>query len=238
MQGRHLASEPQCYELERAEFETIGNLVRLCGCTNDEFEFDPENISDIRDFSNTFMADGTAPSTLSLTNLVWAWGQFLDHILVATVDDEEGEEFDIVLTAPGEQPATMTLGRVIVDEDPETMCRMPRVTTRPLVDAGTVYGPDEEFLQRTLRAPHSCRLRTSEGDFLPVTAEADGSGQHRFIAGDNRVDEHSVLASMHTIFVREHNRLCDVMDADRSFSGLSVDEKFEKARAVRPSHLP
>ena len=37
-----------------------------------------------------------------------------------------------------------------------------------------------------------------------------------------------------TIFVREHNRLCDVMDADRSFSGLSVDEKFEKARAVRP----
>ena len=195
MQGRSLTSEPECYELERAEFESIGNLVRLCGCTNDEFEFDPENINDIRGFSNTFMADGTALSTRGFSNLVWAFGQFLDHILVATVEEEgEGPEFEIVLTAPGERPATMTLGRVVADEDPDTMCRMPRVTTIPLIDAGTVYGPDEEFLQRTLRAPHSCRLRTSEGDFLPVTAEADGSGQHRFIAGDNRVDEHSVLA--------------------------------------------
>lgn len=68
---------------------------------------------------------------------------------------------------------------------------------------------------------------------LPVTSEKV-KGKYLFVAGDARVGEHSMLTSMHTCFMREHNRLCRVMMTDTSFSGMSVDDMFTRARNVRP----
>lgn len=86
------------------------------------------------------------------------------------------------------------------------------------------------YVQSTLRESTGCRMRTSKGDLLPVTTGEDKTGKHRLIAGDSRVNEHGVLASMHTVWLREHNRVCDAMDGD---SSMSDDEKFEVARSVR-----
>ena len=55
----------------------------------------------------------------------------------------------------------------------------------------------------------------------------------RFVAGDARVDEHAVLTAMHTVWLREHNRLCDFMNASPAFSKMSDEDKFTRARAVR-----
>lgn len=45
-------------------------------------------------------------------------------------------------------------------------------------------------------------MKVSPGNHLPII-----DGFHR--AGDIRAIENTILASYHTIFLREHNRLCD-----------------------------
>lgn len=72
-------------------------------------------------------------------------GQFLDHDLVATLDDHDGQSFPIEITDDG-QTATMQLTR-LKKEGEVGQCKTPINTVTPQIDAGTVYSPDEEYLQ-------------------------------------------------------------------------------------------
>jgi peroxidase len=83
-------------------------------------------------------------------------------------------------------------------------------------------------VQNVLRATNSSKMRTSVGNLVPVTTTGETGGGIRFVAGDARVNEHAVLTSMHTAWLREHNRLCDSM----ANLTMSEDEKFERAKAV------
>jgi Animal haem peroxidase len=87
-------------------------------------------------------------------------------------------------------------------------------------------------VQNVLRLNGSCKMRTSAGNLVPVTTQADAGGKNFFVAGDARVNEHAVLTSMHVAWLREHNRLCDAMPKT-----MSEDVKFEKAKAVWISHV-
>jgi hypothetical protein len=138
----------------------------------------------------------------------------------------------------------MTLHRL--DADQAGVCRAPKTVNTPLIDAGPIYGSSKEHLQNTLRAPNSCNLRTSAGNLLPVTTKPNANtNRHDFVAGDSRVSEHAMLTSLHTIWVREHNRVCDVLARQASpdsvtttfaanpSPALTVDQMFEKARKVQ-----
>lgn len=90
------------------------------------------------------------------------------------------------------------------------------------IDAGTVYSNSEETL-RSLRAFEGGRLKMlpvfdefNMKELLPLKLEAPDEGCIRpsedvycFLAGDARVNEQTVLAVVHTLFVREHNRMAD-----------------------------
>lgn len=80
-----------------------------------------------------------------------------------------------------------------------------------------MYG-SESVRRRALRTFQGGKLKTSAGNFLPYNgAGAGGVGislenapnaQARFyVAGDIRVCENANLAALHTIWMREHNRV-------------------------------
>lgn len=75
------------------------------------------------------------------------------------------------------------------------------------VDGSNVYGSDEEVANR-LRTFKDGKLRVQEHNLLPLK-EGDPYGLPD--AGDIRAAENLLLMSYHTIFVREHNRMCDIL---------------------------
>ena len=90
-----------------------------------------------------------------------------------------------------------------------------------------VYGSD---IKRAnwLRSFKNGKLKVSEGNLMPYntsSGELDspidplapemvndtGEESKLFVAGDVRANENPLLASVHTLFVREHNRQCDLI---------------------------
>ena len=76
------------------------------------------------------------------------------------------------------------------------------------IDASNVYGSDDETSAK-LRSFKDGKLIVDANNLLPK----DKFGF--LLAGDIRASEMPGLASMHTLFVREHNRLCNLVKAVR-----------------------
>ncbi|XP_070211050.1 salivary peroxidase/catechol oxidase-like isoform X2 [Littorina saxatilis] len=79
------------------------------------------------------------------------------------------------------------------------------------IDASMVYGSTEEE-QRQLREFRGGRLKISGNDLLPKDDEEtcvlnNPARDYCFKAGDTRVNEQMGLSSMHTVWMRQHNRL-------------------------------
>merc|ERR1712020_186506 len=51
-------------------------------------------------------------------------------------------------------------------------------------------------------------------------------------AGDVRAREMPGLATMHTIFIREHNRLCDLLAADSRTTAWGDEAYYQNARRI------
>ncbi|XP_042882642.1 peroxidase-like [Penaeus japonicus] len=79
------------------------------------------------------------------------------------------------------------------------------------LDTSNVYGSSKEE-EEEVRLGHGGLLKVQENRLLPAHEEAEecearGQGFHCFLAGDNRVNEQTDLSVIHTIWMREHNRL-------------------------------
>ncbi|CAN5144847.1 hypothetical protein BH24PSE2_BH24PSE2_06510 [soil metagenome] len=196
-----------------------------------------------RAISNAVSAqDKPMPNPFRASNYLWQWGQFLDHDLSLTdgVDPPEPADIPIPTGDPffdpdGTGTAVMTFNRSIHDVTTGTGADNPREQMNEItawIDASNVYGSDATRAAALRTNDGTGRLRTSEGDLLPFNTDglsnAGGDSPDLFLAGDVRANEQVGLTAMHTLFVREHNRLADIIRAEDPL--LSGDEIYERAR--------
>ena len=104
-------------------------------------------------------------------------------------------------------------------------CLILLVGITAFVDASNVYSSDDDSLTALRTNDGTGKLLTGENELLPVDAEAEVE-----VAGDVRAIEMPGLAAMHTLFVREHNRVCDLIIA--AHPGENEDYYFENARRI------
>lgn len=189
--------------------------------------------------------DGDIPSPQGLTQWLTFFGQFLDHDLGLTPDNGTN---DISIPVPPGDPDLDPLGTgtsVILQSDSVfiegtgTDLGNPRLFPNEItafLDGSNIYGSDRERAE-FLRSFEGGRLRTSEGNLLPFGEEGVANDNpfgadptSLFIAGDVRANENIVLTSVHTLFVREHNRIAEEISAANP--ELDDEEIFERARAI------
>ena len=199
-----------------------------------------------RTVSNLVFSQGeSVPNSSQASDITWQWGQFIDHDITLSPDNLDEPfpvpvpRWDPVFDPRGTGQATIHVNRSAFDPETGTDIHNPRRQTNVVtafIDASQVYG-SERTRAHALRAnDNTGRLKTShQGRFLPYNEqglENEGGSNLRnlFLAGDVRVNEQIGLTSMHTLFVREHNRLAEII-ADQN-PGLSGDEIYQLARKV------
>lgn len=179
--------------------------------------------------------DENIPNARRLNDLCVFFGQFIDHDLALTPlsDDDfpiEVPEDDPTLTNQSEleffRSTRGPVGR-------RGRIQRPINSVSSVLDLSTVYGSTVER-NRALRTLTDGKLLTSIGDFLPLNtgglSNQPSLSPQFFVAGDIRCNEHPVLTTIHTIFLREHNLIVDELKAD--FPTWNDEELFQNARAV------
>ncbi len=172
---------------------------------------------------------------------VFTWGQFLDHDIDLT---PEGESESVPILLPADEPL---FGAPIPFHRSEARAgTSPREQTNLItswIDGSNVYGSDSQTAS-WLRTNTDGKLKTSSGNLLPFNTtdnEATGTVDPTapgmagasmlpvlFVAGDVRANEQPGLTMLHTLFVREHNRLCDELKA--SNPTWNDEQLYQEAR--------
>lgn len=211
-----------------------------------------------RDISNVIFSQSVSkPDDRGLSEWTWLWGQFIDHDITHSLTAAEAgamgttipigdPTFDNGTTNMGGQTINMTRSAY----DPATGTTTPRQQLNNLsswIDASNVYGgtdidsgaPRSDWL----RTFSGGRMKVSDGgaygDLLPTWSDGAPEmdnvhmptmGEAAYVAGDIRANEHTGLAAVHTLFVREHNRLADMLTA--ADPSMSDEEAYQRARSI------
>ncbi|QDU77824.1 peroxidase [Bremerella volcania] len=195
-----------------------------------------------REVSNNIAAQSTSVTNdRFLTDFVWQWGQFLDHDIDLTRESDPQELLpievptgDIFFDPTGTGTATISLSRSEYDPTTGTSIDNPREQVNSItafIDGSMIYGSDDS-LAAALRTFEGGHLKTSEGNLLPYEGDIyeDAEGSIFFVAGDVRANEQVGLTAMHTLFLREHNRVADEISAANP--DLADEEIYQQARAI------
>ena len=189
-----------------------------------------------RTISNTVVAQTELiPNYLNASDWLWQWGQFIDHDLTLNEGSPSSPPEDFLpVPVPQNDPndpfvqdgiTQLPLIRSAAAEGTGTEIGNPRLQTNEIthfIDASAVYGSTPE-VATALRDPNGGgRLLTQtrwldhgEEELLPFQSETGApaanpvglSPEETFVAGDVRVNEQIGLTGVHTLFVREHNRI-------------------------------
>lgn len=180
-----------------------------------------------REISNLLAAQGNQDivNDQDLSAFVYAWGQFLDHDLDLTLSGGSNEFYGIEVPKGdpyfdpnGTGQAMIPLLRSNYDESTGLSALKPRQQLNSIsafVDGSQIYGSTEE-LALALRTLSGGKMKMSVGELLPTNESGidPNSPPNFFVAGDIRANENLTLISIHSLFLREHNRLADKFAAE------------------------
>lgn len=196
-----------------------------------------------REISNAVCADSrSGPNSLGASDFLWQWGQFLDHDTDLTEAHEPAEPMPIAVPAgdpsfdpEGTGSMTIDFNRSAYHPGTGHSDLYPRQQVNQIthfIDASNVYGSDDVRAAALRTNDGTGRLLVSAGDLLPFNTPGlpnlGDTGPELFLAGDVRANEQVGLTAMHTLFVREHNRLAQQIAADDP--RLSGEEIYQEAR--------
>ncbi|MEM6320494.1 MAG: peroxidase family protein [Bacteroidota bacterium] len=217
---------------------TFAELVRIAPAAYEDKISSPAGSrrQNPRRISNALFSQSAGlPDRLGLSDFVWAYGQFIDHDITLT---ESGRSepamipvnFDDPQFNPGgtSENVMIPMFRNKVMEGTGTSEDNPREHFNEItawLDGSAVYGSDA-FRATWLRSLEEGKMKVSAGNLLPFNTDSGefddqvyidaphmgddvGLAEKLFVAGDPRANENVILASYHTLFVREHNRICD-----------------------------
>jgi hypothetical protein len=177
------------------------------------------------------------------SHYLWQWGQFVDHDIDLTggTDPPESAHVPVAAGDPDFDPdstgiALIPFNRSAYAPATGTDTTNPRQQTNQItawIDASNVYGSDPERAAALRSNDGTGRLATNPGDLLPnsggtLSNATGGSSQPMFLAGDVRANEQIGLTVLHTLFVREHNRLAG--EIGRGNPKLDGDAIYQRAR--------
>ena len=176
-----------------------------------------------RTVSNNISAQSTdIANNRNLTDMVYVFGQFLDHDLDLTGDGSTPFNINVPAGDPYFDPTStgtqqIYLNRSLTDPLTGTSTANPAQQINAItsfIDGSQVYGSDP-VRAAALRTFSGGLLKTSAGDLLPFNTAglANANDAHLvpdsqlFLAGDVRANENIELIAIQTLFMREHNRI-------------------------------
>lgn len=185
-----------------------------------------ENMPNPRAVSNSCSADdGPSRGGSRLSDMAWQWGQFLDHDIDLTEANGSTENIPTADDDPLAPFIPFERSRASGGEQVNSITAC--------IDGSAVYGSDETRAS-ALRSFEGGKLKMSEGNLLAFNTggleNAGGGGSVFFIAGDVRANEQLGLAAMHTLWAREHNRLCDAIA--EKYDDASEEDIYQLARKI------
>lgn len=203
-----------------------------------------------REISNTIVQqaeDENLPNAFGTSDMLWQWGQFIDHDVGLTGGStDEEQNIAVPVGDPFFDPnstgtVVIPFNRAINDPDTGTDTSNPREQENEItswIDGSMVYGSDDERAAVLREGSDSPFLATSPGNLLPFNTNnlpnandtAVPDPKSLFIAGDIRANEQAGLAAMHTLWLREHNRLAANLSDENP--DADADDVFEAARRL------
>jgi peroxidase len=192
-----------------------------------------ESRQSAREISNLVVDQNASEiNNRQLTDIVWQWGQFIDHDLDLTLAANPPESAPIAVPAGDAEfdpantgAATIGFTRSIYNTGTGNAASNPRQQLNSItswIDGSMIYGSSKATAD-SLRTFSGGLMKTSEGNLLPTDEKGN------FLAGDIRVNEQIGLISMQTLFVREHNRVATGIAARHP--QWSDERVFQQARA-------
>lgn len=187
-----------------------------------------------------------------VTHWSFVWGQFLDHTIGLRESGDEDISIDFDAQDPLEEftndlgPITSKRSAAATGTGVDT-AREQVNTVSAFIDAWAVYGGSDERLDWLRVGPldgdptnNDAALLEVDGYLPTSSARADddvpavelmgrlfGDPTAAVIAGDVRANENLGLTAVHTLFLREHNRIVESLPDD-----MDEQTKFELARRV------
>ncbi len=182
-----------------------------------------------------FAQEGLLNDPVGLSDFTWVFGQFIDHDITLTehvgaplhIPVPRGDAaFDPFNTGQVVIPMTRNRPRFGTGLGPQNPRRYDNEITAYL-DGSSVYGSDDSRAA-WLRSFTDGKMKVSAGNLPPyntISGEIDGvvdeDAPHMangtgfqgrmFVVGDVRGNENPLLLSVHTLFLREHNRQCAIL---------------------------
>lgn len=153
-----------------------------------------------------------------LTEFLVFFGQFIDHCTVQTKVD--ADQTPVPIPVPADDPLFTNIqelpfsrsAREARPEDPTL--EAPANLLSSALDLAAVYSSNKKRLKE-LRDGKTCFLKTSGDGHLPKNdagfLNEPSTSSAFYFGGDIRANENLALTALQTIFLREHNRWCNLL---------------------------